>query len=77
MYPLSRVLFSGTEANCKCSYADCEDHWVVGHSQNGEYQVVPLGMVDGFNMMCDMDSGWTVNSYCICMPIRLGCLISE
>ena len=60
---ISCILFSGTEANCKFSFSDCEDYWMVGHRQTGEYHVVPMGMVDGFNIFCEMGVGWIVISF--------------
>ena len=62
---LSRILFSGSEAQCcNCSFSDCQDYWMAGHRETGEYHVVPLGMVGGHNIFCDMDEGgWIVIYY--------------
>ena len=52
-------IFSGRAANC--TYADCEDYWMAGYGETGEYHVVPMGMVEGFNTFCDMKhEGWIV-----------------
>ena len=62
---LSRILFSGSVAqSCSCRFSDCEDYWLAGHRDTGEYHVVPMGMVGGFNdIFCDMDGGWIVIYY--------------
>ena len=49
---------------------------MAGHRETGEYHVVPMGMVAGHNIFCDMDGGgWIVISNRVCLSIRPGCLL--
>ena len=45
---------------CNCGFNDCQDYLMIGHNLSGSYHVTPMGMVDGFSIMCDMDGGWIV-----------------